>query len=94
MDNGPQGAGRYALLNLPEPVAAADADLNRAITLQEFRQAALDRFNLLDNRHEGRLSLQELEALKPVFLANGKPATKHRDDEPDDRVGIPLPPGN
>jgi Ca2+-binding EF-hand superfamily protein len=93
MDYGPQGAGRYALLNLPEPVAAADADLNRAITLQEFRQAALDRFKLLDKRQEGRLSLQELEALKPVLSANGKPP-KHRDDEPDNRVGIPLPPGN
>jgi hypothetical protein len=93
MDYGPQGAGRYALLNLPEPVAAADADLNRAITLQEFRQAALDRFNLLDKRHEGRLSLQELEVLKPVLSANGKPP-KHRDDDPDNRVGIPLPPGN
>ena len=93
MDDGPQGAGRYALLNLPEPVAAADTDLNRAITLQEFRQAALDRFSLLDKRHEGRLSLPELEALKPVFSANGKPP-KHRDNEPDNRVGIPLPPGN
>jgi hypothetical protein len=93
MDDGPQGAGRYALLNLPEPVAAADADLNRAITLQEFRQAALDRFNLLDKTHGGRLSLQALEALKPVLSANGKPP-KHRDDEPDNRVGIPLPPGN
>ncbi len=93
MDDGPQGAGRYALLNLPEPVAAADADLNRAITLQEFRQAAIERFNLLDKRHEGRLSLPELEALKPVFSANGKPP-KHRDNEPDNRVGIPLPPGN
>lgn len=91
MDTGPQGAGRYALLNLPEPVAAADADLNRAITLEEFKQAALDRFKLLDKKHEGRLTLQELEAMKPVLSA--KPA-KRRDDDPDDRVGIPLPPGN
>lgn len=93
LEDGPQGAGRYALLNLPEPVAAADADLNRAITLQEFRQAALNRFALLDKRHEGRLTLQELEAMKPVLSASGKSA-KRRDDEPDDRVGIPLPPGN
>src|SRR3954447_229534 len=42
MDAGPQGAARYALLNLPEPVAAADTDFNRAISLAEFRQAALD----------------------------------------------------
>ena len=93
LDDGPQGAGRYALLNLPEPVAAADGDLNRAITLQEFRQAALDRFAILDKRHEGRLTLPELEAMKPVLSTNGK-SHKRRDDEPDDRVGVPLPPGN
>jgi hypothetical protein len=90
-DNGPQGAARYALLNLPEPVAAADSDLNRAITAQEFTQAALERFQLLDKAHLGRISLQQLEALKPVLTA--KPA-KHRDDELDSRVGQPLPPGD
>jgi Ca2+-binding EF-hand superfamily protein len=91
MTNGLQGAARYALLDMPEPVAAADADFNRAITLQEFRQAALDRFQLLDKKHEGRVSLQELEAMKPVFT--GKP-TKRRGDEVDTRIGQPLPPGN
>jgi Ca2+-binding EF-hand superfamily protein len=90
-DYGLQGAARYALLNLPEPVAAADADFNRAITLQEFRQAALDRFQLLDKKHAGRITLQELEALKPVLT--GKPP-KHRDDDPDARIGEPLPPGD
>ena len=38
------------LLNIPEPVAAADTDFNRAITLEEFRQAAIERFQLLDRR--------------------------------------------
>jgi Ca2+-binding EF-hand superfamily protein len=90
-DYGLQGAARYALLNLPEPVAAADADFNRAITLQEFRQAALERFQLLDKKHEVRITLQELEAMKPVLT--GKP-TKHRDDDADTRIGEPLPPGN
>lgn len=90
-DFGPQGAARYALLNLPEPVAAADSDFNRAITLQEFRQAALDRFQILDKAHQGRITLQQLEALKPVLTA--KPP-KHRDDDPDTRVGQPLPPGS
>lgn len=90
IDYGPQGAARYALLNMPEPVAAADADFNRAITLQEFKQAALDRFQLLDKKREGRVALAELEAMKPVITANGK-ASKHRDDDPDTRVGQPLP---
>jgi Ca2+-binding EF-hand superfamily protein len=93
VDYGPQGAARYALLNMPEPVAAADADFNRAISLQEFKQAALDRFQLLDKNHAGRLTLQELEALKPILPVDGK-RLKHRDDEPDARLGQPLPPGN
>lgn len=88
-DYGPQGAARYALLNIPEPVAQADADLNRAISLQEFRQAALERFQLLDKQHSGRLTLQQLEAMKPVIT--GK-RPKHRDDDPDERIGVPLPP--
>jgi Ca2+-binding EF-hand superfamily protein len=91
-DGGLQGAARYALLNLPEPVAAADLDFNRAITVQEFRQAALDRFQLLDKRHEGQLTLQELEAMKPVLPQPGQ-RRKQRDDEPDARIGVPLPPG-
>ena len=89
VDYGPQGAARYALLNLPEPVAAADADFNRAITLSEFKQAALDRFQLLDKRHEGRITLQELEAMKPV-LTGKRP--KHPEDEIDTRIGEPVPP--
>jgi Ca2+-binding EF-hand superfamily protein len=92
-DSGPQGAARYALLNMPEPVAAADADLNRAITLQEFKQAALARFQLLDNQRSGRLTLQGLEAMKPVLTVAGR-RQKHREDEPDARIGVPLPPGN
>ena len=36
--DGLQGAARYGLLNIPQPVAGADADFNRAITLDEFRQ--------------------------------------------------------
>ena len=88
-DYGPQGAARYALLNIPEPIAQADADLNRAISLQEFRQAALERFQLLDKQHTGRLTLQQLEAMKPVIT--GK-RPKHRDGDPDERIGVPLPP--
>lgn len=91
LDDGPQGAARYSLLNLPEPVAAADADFNRSISLQEFRQAALDRFQVLDKKHQGRVSLQDLEALKPVLPANGK-WPKHKDNEADTRLGSGLPP--
>jgi Ca2+-binding EF-hand superfamily protein len=86
-----QGAGRYALLDMPEPVAAADADFNRAITLQEFRDAARARFRLLDRANQGRISLAQLESLRPELPADGR--RRKRDPETrDSRIGNPLPP--
>ena len=85
-----QGAARYALLNIPQPVAAADTDFNRAITLNEFRRAAAYRFQLLDTRHIGRLSLAELQLLVPKAPAGGR-KLKRRPNEPDRRIGNPLP---
>lgn len=90
--NGLQGAARYGILNIPQPVASADADFNRAITLVEFRQAAAYRFKLLDDRGQGRIALPELEARLPV-RPEGKPA-RHRKNEPDTRIGVPLPEGD
>jgi Ca2+-binding EF-hand superfamily protein len=90
---GLQGGARYALLNIPEPVAAADTNLDRAISLSEFRQAAIGRFQLLDRNHQGELTLQELQALLPAAPAPGHRA-KHREDSADTRYGVPLPPGN
>jgi Ca2+-binding EF-hand superfamily protein len=63
--SGPQGAGGYSLINLPEPVTAADMDINRSITRDEFRRAAFQRFVLLDTNHSGRLTLAQLEAMRP-----------------------------
>jgi Ca2+-binding EF-hand superfamily protein len=90
MDGGPQGAARYALLNIPEPVAAADTNFDRAISLSEFRQAAIARFQLLDTAHTGRLPLATLQAMLPK--PGKKP--KYREEDPDARIGNPLPPGN
>jgi Ca2+-binding EF-hand superfamily protein len=89
--DGLEGAARYALLNIPEPVAAADKDFNRAITLAEFRQAAAERFQLLDSRHEGKLSQQVLAAMLPQPPPPGQKAPK-RSKGADTRVGNPLPP--
>ena len=86
---GLQGGARYALLNIPEPVAAADADFNRGITLNEFRQAAAARFQLLDSGRHGRLTLPELQALR--FALRG---SKERKGAADTRHGTPLPPGD
>lgn len=86
-----QGAARYALINMPEPVAAADANFDRAISAAEFRQAALDRFQLLDRAHRGQLSLLDLEALRPPQFVPGAKLERRREDVTDKRVGAPLP---
>jgi Ca2+-binding EF-hand superfamily protein len=88
-----QGAGRYALFNMPEPVAAADLDFNRAISLAEFRQAALDRFKLLDKARKGALSLADLEALRPPQFVPGARPKRRQEKGTDTRVGVPLPVG-
>ena len=90
--NGLQGGARYALLNIPEPVAAADADFNRAITASEFRRAAAARFQLLDRSRQGRLTLRQLETAR-VALRSPRPDADRR-DAPDTRYGNPLPAGD
>ena len=90
--DGLQGAARYGLLNIPQPVASADADFNRAITLAEFRQAASNRFRLLDTHGQGRLNLLELEARLPI-RPEGRRAKRGK-DAVDSRVGLPLPEGD
>jgi len=93
LDGSLQGGARYALLNMPEPVAAADADFNRAITAEEFRQAALARFKLLDRGQQGRVSLDQLQAMVPPPPKGGRRPTRP-DARSDQRIGLPLPPGN
>lgn len=88
---GLQGGARYSLLNIPEPVAAADTDFDRGISLAEFKQAAAARFDLLDSTHQGRLTLEPLEARRTAMLAS---KSKPGDKTFDARVGNPLPPGN
>jgi Ca2+-binding EF-hand superfamily protein len=63
--DGPEGAGTFSLLNIPEPVAGADRNLDRSISRDEFRQTAVERFQLLDTGRTGRLTLTQLEAMRP-----------------------------
>lgn len=67
--DGHQGAARYGLLDLPEPVVSADTDFNRGVSLNEFRAAAGQRFIALDLNHRGRLTLSELETIRPAPAA-------------------------
>jgi hypothetical protein len=65
-DDQHQGAGRFGLLDLPEPVVSADSNFNRGVSLTEFRQAAAQRFMALDLDHHGYLSLATLETIRPA----------------------------
>jgi hypothetical protein len=60
------GAGRFGLLNIPEPVSGADTNLNRGVSLAEFQTASTQRFILLDTNHDGKLELGELEERLPA----------------------------
>ncbi len=89
---GLQGAARYGLLNIPEPVAAADTDFNRGVSQTEFRQAAIARFQLLDRGHQDRLTLAELQGVRTALLT-GRPS-KRDSRAVDERVGNRLPGGD
>ena len=91
--DGLQGAARYGLLNLPEPVAGADADFDRFVSLDEFRRAALYRFQLLDRHSWGSLTLQGLQELLPTRPKKGQ-RFKRPKNAHDMRIGLPLPKEN
>ncbi|WP_308516920.1 hypothetical protein [Sphingomonas flavescens] len=65
-NNPQQGAGRFGLLDLPEPVVSADSNFNRGVSIAEFRQAASQRFLALDLDHRGYLTLAALEMIRPA----------------------------
>ena len=67
-----QGAAAYGLLAEPEPVTAADTDLDGRITKAEFLAAAERRFKLLDKRKDGWLTLDELPLTASQAVAEGQ----------------------
>lgn len=64
-----EGAGFYALLNEPQPVAAADGDFNTIITREEWTAAARRRFARLDGNGDKVLKLDELPTPPVVSFA-------------------------
>lgn len=61
---GKQGAARFGYLDYPEPVTAADRNLNRGVDPAEFAKAASARFAMLDTNQDGRLEKHELPRLR------------------------------
>jgi len=57
------GAARFSYLDLPEPVAAADVNFDRAVSPREYVDAARLRFDALDANHDGLLTRDELPHL-------------------------------
>ena len=80
-------AGRYGLLQIPEPVMSADTDFNRGVSAAEFRGAAVKRFQLLDAQHSGRLTLSALEQIRGAAASASR---RPRHDKSD--VQVPLDP--
>jgi Ca2+-binding EF-hand superfamily protein len=83
VNQGYQGAERFGLLDLPEPVISADTNFNRGVSLEEFRQAASQRFAALDVNHQGLLTLAVLETLRPAPPALEQPSTTDSAPSPD-----------
>lgn len=54
------GGGRINYAEVPQPVAMADHNLDRRVTLQEFRKTASRRFTNHDVDRDGRLTRKEL----------------------------------
>jgi hypothetical protein len=67
-----EGAAAYGLLGEPEPVRAADRNFDGRVSLKEFVAAADRRFGLLDKRHDGKLTLDELPMTVQQQMAEGK----------------------
>jgi hypothetical protein len=59
---GPTGAARFSLLNEPEPLLAADADVDGKVTRAEWDRRTARRFAELDRDKTGKLTLEELKA--------------------------------
>ncbi len=75
----PYGAGSYASLNIPEPVASADLDIDRAVSRAEFATVATSRFALLDGAHRGYLTYDTLArspAQQAIDACHAKEAAK------------------
>ena len=83
---------RYGLLNIPEPVAAADADFNRGDHAQRVQAGRGGRFQLLDRDRQGRLTLAAAGSAL-ASPCSGRRSRRIASDAVGHALGIPLPPG-
>ncbi len=67
-----QGAVQFSLFQAPEPVAAADRNLDGKISLKEFRDLGVRRFAALDIKMRGYILLDDLPQTPFERLAKGR----------------------
>ena len=72
-----EGAARFGILNIPEPVTSADTDFDGRVTWREYETAASLRFALLDANKDGVIMLAELPKLTVRNFERGRRV--HRD---------------
>lgn len=65
-------AGRMGLLKIPEPVASADTNFDRGVSVAEFDVAAKQRFQLLDSNNSGGLTLRDLQVIRTAATTNAR----------------------
>ena len=78
---GRDGAARYSLINEPQPIAAADADVDGKVTLAEWKAITDRRFAKLDHLKTGRLTLTSaifIDALR----GGRRPVRRHARSRP------------
>jgi hypothetical protein len=64
-----RGAGIFGFIDMPEPVRAADTNIDFRVSLKEWMAAAAKRFDELDVKREGKLRLEALPKT-PIQRAN------------------------
>ncbi len=72
------GAEPYELFSLPEPVTSADTNLTGRVTLSDFLAAAGRRFDRLDVKGQGYVTLADLPKTPVQRAAEGKPDGKSK----------------
>jgi hypothetical protein len=71
-----EGAAAYTLLREPEPILAADTNIDGRVSKAEFMEAADRRFKRLDRNADGKLTPDELPLT--AMQAQGQGARKRR----------------
>lgn len=77
-----EGAARFSLLNIPQPIRGADLNLDWKVTTDEWTRAANQRFAVLDTDGDGKLTLDTLPPLPGRGRPDGRGPRDHQQKPP------------